>query len=157
MSSINHSDWSISEAHLKVLVNNWPTVGVRKPELRKSIPGMSGKRFVMSDMKSGIWMKPMGSRIGRTWSSVRDVGRGTLVLIVDGSTSQQSRQETDYEIIRDRIRELFHDRRSLDLEGELYSRVTVRDYDIDDSISRKFDIDIIEITSWFREDRPYKA
>ena len=98
-------------------------------------------------------MKPLGGQTTRSFSSVRDISRKTLVLFVSGSSTEQSRGETDYERIRDMMRDLFQDRRATGLCGEMYSTLSMTDYDIDDVISRKYDIDLIEIETIFREDR----
>jgi hypothetical protein len=37
----------------------------------------------------------------------------------------------------------------------MYSTVRVVDYDVDDTASREYDVDLIEIVSVFREDRTY--
>jgi hypothetical protein len=126
-------------------------VNVRRPIVLKKIPGFTGKRFTET-IKSGMWIKPLGSVSQRTFSSVRDISRRSLVVFVSGSSTGRSPGETDYEKIRDKIRELFQDRRATCLDGEMYSRTSVSDYDIDDVISRKYDIDIIEIETIFRED-----
>ena len=72
---------------------------------------------------------------------------------MSGSSTRQSSGATDYELIRDKIRDLFQDRRATGLAGELYSYTSTADYDTDDVVSRKYDIDIIEISTVFREDR----
>ena len=117
----------------------------------KSVPGLTGKRFTET-IKSGIWVKPLGGITQRTFSSVRDISRRSLVVFVSGSSTGRSGGATDYEKIRDMIRETFHDRRSTCLDGEMFSRTSMSDYDIDDVVSRKYDIDIIEIETIFRED-----
>lgn len=152
--AIRHRDWDVSTEHARLIVANWPRVSVRRPELRKRIPGLTGRRL-SDEIRSGIWMKPLGSESGKTFSSVRDVARKTAVLFVIGSTTNQSAEATEYEIVRDLIRELFHDRRATCLNGEIYSRVLTGDYDIDDALSRKYDVDLLEIVTWFREDRTY--
>lgn len=153
MSGIQHTDWDVSERHAEIIRENWPaSIAVRKPQLFKKIPGVTGKRFTET-VKSGVWLKPLGSQPGRTFSSVRDVVRKTLVVFVSGSSTRQSQTETDYELVRDKIRDLFQDRRVTGLDGELYSYTSMGDYDLDDVVSRKYDIDIIEISTVFREDR----
>lgn len=133
--------------------DNWPDgVKVRRPELLKKIPGVTGKRFTET-VKSGVWIKPLGSQPVKTFSSVRDVERKTLVVFVSGSSTRQSESATDYELIRDKIRDLFQDRRVTGLSGEIISFTSMGDYDMDDVVSRKYDIDIIEISTVFREDR----
>ena len=142
MTGIQHTDWSVSTTHAQLVNDNWPDgVSVRRPELLKKIPGVTGKRFTET-VKSGVWMKPLGSQPGRTFSGVRDVVRKTLVVFV-----------SDYELIRDKIRDLFQDRRATGMNGELYSFTSMGDYDTDDVVSRKYDIDTIEISTVFREDR----
>jgi hypothetical protein len=153
VAEIKHTDWDVSVSHQKAINEHWPSdVYVRKPELRKVIPGLTGKR-INSDVRSGMWMKPLGSETSRSFSSVRDITRKTLVLFVSGSSTEQSRGATDYEVVRDMIRDLFQDRRATGLCGEMFSKVSTTDYDIDDAISRKYDIDLLEINSIFREDR----
>lgn len=149
------TDWEVSQAHAREIINHWPdAVRVKKPEVRKNIRGVRGKRI--TDMiGAGMWIKPLGSVTGKSFSSVRDIGRRSLVVFAESTTTGMSEGETSYEIIRDLIRELFHDRRGCELPCELYSRVEAPDYDIDDALARKLDIDILEITSWFREDRVY--
>lgn len=155
--AIRHRDWDVSVRHGELIRDNWPAgVNVKRPEIRKTIPGLSGRR-ISEQIKSGIWMKPLGSMPGKTFSCVRDVGRRTLMLFVEGSTTGMSTRASDYEVIRDLVRELFHDRRVTGLDGEMYSRVTLGTYDIDDKVSRQYDIDMIEITTWFREDRTHSA
>jgi hypothetical protein len=153
MAGIRHTDWDVSERHAEIIRSNWPEgVSIRKPQLLKKIPGVTGKRFTET-VKSGVWLKPLGSQPGRTFSSVRDVVRKTLLVFVSGSSTRQSQSETEYELVRDKVRDLFQDRRVTDLNGELYSYTSMGDYDIDDVVSRKYDIDIIEISTVFREDR----
>lgn len=153
MAAINHTDWEVTNQHAKIIIENWPTaVGVRKPEVRKTIPGVYGDR-IGQGIRAGIWMKPLGSLSGRTYSGVRDIQRSTLMVFVQGSTTAQSREVTDYERIRELVRDLFHDRRGTQLDGEIYSRIRTVDYDIDDGVSREYDVDVIEIMSWFREER----
>lgn len=152
MTGIRHTDWDVSVEHARVIEEGWPDdVNVRRPVVLKKIPGITGKRFTET-VKSGMWIKPLGSVSQRTFSSVRDISRRSLVVFVSGSSTGRSSGETDYEKIRDKIRELFQDRRATCLDGEMYSRTSVSDYDIDDVISRKYDIDIIEIETIFRED-----
>lgn len=153
MTGIQHTDWAVSTKHAQLIRDNWPSgVGVRRPELLKKIPGVTGKRFTET-VKSGVFLKPLGSQPGRTFSGVRDVVRKTLVVFVSGSSTRQSSGTTDYELIRDKIRDLFQDRRATGLAGEMYSFTSAGDYDMDDVVSRKYDIDIIEISTVFREDR----
>jgi len=155
VSGIHYTDWEISLRHAQIIKEHWPdSVLVKQPEVRKSIIGVRGRR-ITDQIRSGIWMKPLGSMAYRTLSSTRDMRRSTLMVFVSGSTSGQSREETDYEKIRDLVRELFHDRRGTELNGELYSRVVTADYDMDDGVARQYDIDVIEIMSWFREERVY--
>jgi hypothetical protein len=151
--TIQHTDWEVSSTHAQMIRDNWPDgVKVRRPELLKKIPGVTGKRFTET-VKSGVWIKPLGSQPVKTFSSVRDVARKTLVVFVSGSSTRQSGSTTDYEQIRDKIRDLFQDRRVTGLSGEIMSFTSMGDYDMDDVVSRKYDIDIIEISTVFREDR----
>jgi len=151
--TIQHTDWEVSSTHAQMIRDNWPDgVKVRRPELLKKIPGVTGKRFTET-VKSGVWIKPLGSQPVKTFSSVRDVERKTLVVFVSGSSTRQSGSTTDYEQIRDKIRDLFQDRRVTGLSGEIMSFTSMGDYDMDDVVSRKYDIDIIEISTVFREDR----
>lgn len=149
---INHTDWEVTVEHARVIEENWPSgVNVRRPVVLKKIPGVTGKRFTET-VKSGVWMKPLGSSPLRTYSAVRDIERSSLVVFVSGSTSGRSSGATDYEKLRDMIVSVFHDRRSTCLDGEVYSQVSVSDYDMDDVVSRKYDIDTIQIKTVFRED-----
>jgi hypothetical protein len=153
LNGIQYTDWEISQAHAQVINNNWPAgVSVRRPTVRKNVQGVTGKR-ITETIKSGMWIKPLGSQPGRTFSGVRDVVRKSLVIFVSGTTSGQSSEATEYEKIRDKIRDLFQDRRSTGLNGEMYSYTSMGDYDMDDVVRRKYDIDIIEISTIFREDR----
>ncbi len=151
--TIQHTDWDVSSTHAQMIRDNWPSgVDVRRPKLLKKIPGVTGKRFTET-VKSGVWIKPLGSQSVKTFSSVRDVARKTLVVFVSGSSTRQSSSATDYELIRDKIRELFQDRRVTGLSGEIISTTSMSDYDQDDVVSRKYDIDVLEISTVFREDR----
>ena len=151
--TLKYTDWDVSEEHARLINELWPDgVTVRRPELRKSVQGLTGKR-VGDGIRSGMWMKPLGSQPGRTWSGIRDVARKTLVVFVSGSTTGQSVEATDYEKVRDMIRDRFQDRRATCLDGEMFSTASAGDYDIDDAISRKYDIDMMEITTILREDR----
>jgi hypothetical protein len=153
MAGIQYTDWDITERHAEIIVRQWPVgLGVKKPEVRKTIPGVKGRR-ISDQIRSGIWMKPLGSHSGRTYSSVRDIQRSTLMVFVSASTTGQSRDQVNYEKIRDLVRDIFHDRRGTDLNGEVFSRVVTADYDMDDAVTRQYDVDIIEIQSWFREER----
>lgn len=150
---IRHTDWDVSLEHARVIEENWPAgVNVRRPVVLKKIPGVTGKRFTET-IKSGMWIKPLGGVTQRSFSSVQDVSRRSLVVFVSGSSSGRSSGETDYEKVRDMIRSVFQDARSTCLDGEMFSRTSMTDYDIDDVVSRKYDIDIIEIETIFREDR----
>jgi hypothetical protein len=149
---IKHTDWDVSVEHSRVIQENIPDgVTIRTPVVLKKVPGLTGKRFTET-IKSGIWIKPLGGLSQRTFSSVRDISRRSLVVFVSGSSTGRSGGATDYEKVRDMIREKFHDRRATCLDGEMFSRTSMSDYDIDDVISRKYDIDIIEIETVFRED-----
>ena len=151
--TVQHTDWEVSSTHAQLINDNWPSgVNVRRPELLKKIPGVTGKRFTET-VKSGVWIKPLGSQSGRTFSGVRDVIRKTLVVFVSGSSTRQSGSATDYELVRDKIRELFQDRRVTGLSGEIISSTSMGDYDMDDVVSRKYDIDTMEISTTFREDK----
>jgi hypothetical protein len=151
--TIQHTDWEVSNTHAQIIRDNWPAgVSVRRPELLKKIPGVTGKRFTET-VKSGVWIKPLGSQSVKTFSSVRDVERKTLVVFVSGSSTRQSGSATDYEQIRDKVRDLFQDRRVTGLSGEIISFTSMGDYDMDDVVSRKYDIDTIQISTVFREDR----
>lgn len=153
MPAINHTDWEVTKQHAQVINDNWPSgVGVRKPEVRKTIPGVYGTR-ISQGIRSGIWMKPLGSLSGRTYSGVRDIQRSTLVVFAQATTTAQLQDVTDYERIRELVRDLFHDRRGTQLNGEVYSRIRTMNYDMDDGVSREYDVDVIEIMSWFREER----
>lgn len=153
MTGIQYTDWEVSQTHAQVINDNWPDgVSVRRPIVRKNVQGVTAKR-ITETIKSGMWIKPLGSQPGRTFSGVRDVVRKSLVVFVSGTTSGQSSAATDYEKIRDKIRDLFQDRRSTGLNGEMYSFTSMGDYDMDDVVRRKYDIDIIEISTIFREDR----
>ena len=149
---IKHTDWDVSLEHARIIEEGWPeNVNVRKPVVLKRIPGFTGKRFTET-IKSGMWIKPLGGVSMRTFNTVRDISRRSLVVFVSGSSTGRSADYTDYETIRDKIRDLFQDRRATCLDGEMYSTTSMSDYDIDDSISRKYDIDIIQIETVFRED-----
>lgn len=149
---IKHTDWDVSLEHARIIEEGWPEdVNVRKPVVLKRIPGFTGKRFTET-IKSGMWIKPLGGVSMRTFNTVRDISRRSLVVFVSGSSTGRSGGFTDYEAIRDKIRDLFQDRRATCLDGEMYSTTSMSDYDIDDSISRKYDIDIIQIETVFRED-----
>jgi len=152
---IQYTDYEVTQRHADVIVSEWPdSVLVRQPEVRKTIPGVVGKR-IGEGVKAGIWIKPLGKQIAKSWSSVRDVRRSSMVLFVQGSTTSLIDSQQGYEVIRELITELFHDRRGTKLCGELISRVSVGDYDIDDKVSRTYDIDILIITSTFREDKTF--
>lgn len=153
MAALQYTDWDVSQQHAQVIKDNWPAgIKVRKPIVLKNIPGVTGKR-ITETIKSGIWIKPLGSSPGRTFSGVRDVVRRSLVVFVSGTTTGQSMGATDYETVRDMIRDLFQDRRSTGLDGEMYSSTAMTDYDMDDTARRKYDVDLIEIQTIFREDR----
>ena len=153
--TIKFTDFEVSERHAEIIVSHWPdAVRVKKPELRKVIPGVNKGRITQK-VRSGIWIQPLGRQTVKSWSSVRDVARSSLVVFVRGSSTTITKEQEQYEIIRELISELFDDRRGTKLCGELISRVSSGDYDMDDSVARDYDIDILKITSIFREDKTY--
>lgn len=150
---LTYTDWEITQKHAEVIQAIWPDdVADFRLEVRKKIPGVTEKR-ITEKIKAGIWLKPLGSRPGRTFSNARDINRRSLFIFVSGSTTAQSDEATDYEKIRDAIISTFQDRRATGLDGELYSFTSAGDYDIDDVISRRHDVDLIQIETRFREDR----
>lgn len=149
--TIRYSDWDVSKKHVELIKKNAPR-SLRVMDARKSIPGVNGKR-VSDGLKAGVWTKPLGSRPGKTFSCVQDMAHISLVVFAQGSSTSQATSTPDYDALRTKILGLFHNRRATGLDGEIYSLVSVGDYDIDDAIARELDIDIYEIASWFREDR----
>ena len=153
MSSISYTDYEVTQKHAQVIEDNWPE-GVPKYrlEVRKKIPGVTEKR-ITEKVKTGIWFKPLGSRPIKMFSNARDVERRTLVVFVSASTTGQMDVAQDYEKIRDEIISTFQDRRATCLDGEIFSSTSMGDYDFDDVISRQHDVDLIQISTRFREDR----
>jgi hypothetical protein len=152
---IQYTDFDITKRHAAIIESEWPdSVKVQRPEVRKTIPGVKGTR-ITEGVRTGIWMKPLGRKTAKSWSSIRDIRRSTMVLFVLGSTTSLNDEQQPYEVIRELITELFDDRRGTKLCGELISTVSVGNYDVDDKLSRTYDIDVLVITSTFREDKTF--
>lgn len=151
MSTIRYSDWEVTQKHAEVIRRHCP-VETRHMQVRKVIPGVTTDRIIKG-LKSGIWIKPLGSVPGMTFSCVQDMGRRSLVVFAEGTTTGQSSGTPRYDAVRNKVIGLFHNRRATGLNGEKYSLCTVRRYDIDDVLRRELDVDVYEIMTWIREDR----
>ena len=151
--SIQHTDFAVAEAVKTVLEEFKPKKLRAKIHNRRNIPGLRGKR-ISRELREGVWIKSLGQRPGKTFSSVQDRTKRTLVLFVHGGSKTQVTEETLHDLFRRDIINYFHSQRSTGLEGELYSYVQIpSDYDIDDSFSRDRNVDIFIINTRFREDR----
>lgn len=151
MALVQPSDWEVTEKHAEIIRRNSP-VPLRTMHVRKSIPGVKGRR-ISAGLTSGLWLKPLGEAPGKTFGCLQDIAHSTLVIYAQSSTTAQATGTPDYDKLRAKIIRLFHNRRATRMNGEIYSRVDVGDYDIDDALAREMDVDVYEITSWFREDR----
>lgn len=149
MSVIRYTNWEVSEAHVNLIKTHSP-LNFRHLALRKKIPGVRGKR-VTNKIKAGVWAKPLGQQPRMTFSKVQDTAHKTLIVFARGTTTGQSDGIPDYDLLRQKIIGMFHNRRGTELDGEVYSFVAVDDYDIDDDVDQ--DVDVYEITSVIREDR----
>lgn len=149
---IHYSDLQISKLHTDE-INKLPAMQLRAPAIcRKRIPGIRLAN-IEDSFTSGIWLQPLGSILGTTFSSVQDIGRPTLVVIGQGSSTDQAIEEPLYSILRQEIASLFHNKRVLGIPGELFSEVDLPQYGMSEALSRKMDIVTMRITTWIREDR----
>lgn len=146
-----YTDWEIAQEIARVLRQN-QAAGYRNPQVRKYIAGMSGNRLT-EQLKVGVWVKPLGSQSVRTMSCVEDVNHKTLVVIAEAYSTGDSEQTPTGDNYRQLIRRLFHNRRGTALVCEMYSTVRETNYDIDEALQRKLDVQLFVIESRFREDR----
>lgn len=147
-----YTDWEVAEAQLDQIVTGLPT-GIRAPQLRKYIEGVAGKK-ITEQLKVGVWLKPIGSESGTTYSCVQDVRHPTLLIIAEASSTGDSYGTPLYDTYRQLIRRLFQNRRATGLDCEMYSTVQEGDYEIDERLlQRKMDIQMFVITTVIREDR----
>ena len=152
LAQIKYTDWQITKLHARE-INNLPTLKLPLPAAhRKRIPAVRGDS-IGDELKSGVWLAPLGSSYGTTFSSVQDVGHSTLVLMAQGTSTDQTDSEPDFANWRQQIADLFHNKRVLGLPGEMYSTVDLMEYNLSERLSRTMDVVALRITSWFREDR----
>lgn len=149
---ITYTDYEVSQEHAKLLEENLPPMFRTPIQVRKYIEGVRGRR-IGEGLKEGIWVKPIGSVSGTTFSSVQDVAHRSLVIVAQRSTTGDMPNAPRYDRFRQTIRKLFQNRRSTRLKCELYTTVSEGSYEIDEALMRKLDVDIFEISTRFREDR----
>lgn len=146
-----YNDWEIAERHTQIVKEFLPQ-GFRAPQLALNIEGVVGTK-INDSLRSGTWLKPMGSEVVRTFSSIHDVNRSTLLVVAIGRTTIQSDQAPKLMEFAEKIRTAFADRRVLKLLGELFSSHEPAGYSIDDSLARKYDVYQVILNTRMREDR----
>lgn len=148
---MRHNDWNVSMRH-RDLVRGIAHDSLREAQLQQSIVGVVGKR-ITDDLRAGIWMMPLGSDVVKTFSSIHDVDRKTLLVAALGNSTRQSESTPPLFALSEALRTMFASRRCARLEGELFSWQETADYDIDDKLARKYDVIQIILSTRLREDR----
>ena len=146
------TDWEVAEAQRDAIVAALPATFRTPIQIRKYIQGMSGKRLG-EGVRAGIWLKPLGSESGTTFNAVQDVRHSTLLVMVQPSSTGDSSGAPRYDTYRQLIRGAFQNRRSTGLLCELFSQVDEADYEIDERLQRKMDVNLMVITTTIREAR----
>jgi hypothetical protein len=146
-----HNDWSVTSRHLEI-VDNLKPAGLRPAQIWQTIPGVVGKR-INADLREGIFLMPLGSEIGNTYSSVHDVNRKSLLVAAIGRSTSQSNGPPVLMQLAESVRTAFANTRVAEMLGELYSSHEIAGYDIDDALARKLDVIQIILVSRFRETR----
>lgn len=156
MAISTYTDWEVAEAQKAQLISGldqrFPGTHRTPIQVRKYITGMVGKRLT-DQVKAGIWLKPLGSEPGTTFSCVQDVRHPTLLVMVQPSTTGDSDGAPRYDNYRQLVRDLFHNRRATGLNCEMYSHVVPEDYEVDERLQRAMDVQIFLITTVIRESR----
>ncbi len=148
---VYYTDWEVTQAHAVQIVNCLPS-NVRRPVVRKYIAGVRRERLT-EQLKSGVWLKPLGSQPNTTFSSLQDVTHSSLLIIAQGSSTGDSNGAPLLDAYRQCVRRLFHNKRGSGLQCEMYSTVRSAQYDIDEALQRKLDVQLFVISSRFREDK----
>lgn len=149
--TIRYNDWDITKRHAEIIDEIKPP-SLRATQVHTSIPGVVNRRLT-SDLREGLYLMPMESPIGLTYSSVHDVNRRSLFVASIGKSTTQSASTPLLMQLLEAIRTAFASRRVVRLPGELYSSHANAGYDIDDQLARKADVIQIILTTRFREDR----
>ena len=149
--STTYTDWEVAQAQMSQIVAGLPDT-IRTPQLRKYIAGMEGKRLT-EQLRAGVWLKPLGSVSGTTFSCVQDVRHPTLLVVAEKSSTGDSDGAPLYDVYRQLIRRIFQNRRSTGLDCEMYSTVDEGSYEIDEALQRIMDVQTFVITTVIREDR----
>jgi len=149
--TVQYNDWDITKKHAEIIDALKPT-SLRPSQVHTTIPGVVNRRLT-SDLREGIYLMPLESPIGNTFSSVHDVNRRSLLVASIGKSTTQSSGTPPLMQLAESIRTAFASRRVVRLTGELYSSHEIASYDIDDQLARKADVIQIILTSRFREDR----
>lgn len=146
-----HNDWEVTTRHLAI-VDALKPAGLRQAQIWQTIPGVVGKR-ITADLREGIFLMPLSSEIGNTYSSVHDVNRRSLLVAAIGKSTAQSRDVPKLMQLAELIRTAFASTRVVEMIGELYSSHEIAGYDIDDALARKLDVIQMILVSRFRETR----
>lgn len=146
-----YNDWDITQRHAEI-VNELKPGKLRTAQVHTVIPGVLGRR-ITKDLREGIYLMPMDSRVTNTYSSVHDVMRRSLLVASIGITTTQSLDPPVLMKLAERLRNAFAAKRVVEMNGELYSSHEISGYDVDDDLARRADVIQIVLTSLFREDR----
>lgn len=148
---MRYDDWTIANKHKEIVADLVPDT-MRAPHLALSIPGVENNR-INDGIRAGVWMAPQSSEVVRQFSSVQDVRRNTLLLLVTGTSTTRAFETPGLMTVSESLRTTFANKRALKIIGELYTGITPTDYQIDDGVRRKYDLLLFTISTTTREDR----
>jgi hypothetical protein len=151
MTALRYNDWDITNKHAEI-VDGLKPAGLRPSQVHTTIPGVINRRLT-GDLREGVYLMPLESPIGLTYSSVHDVNRRSLLVASIGKSTTQSKGTPLLMQLLEAIRTAFASRRVVRLPGELYSSHEIASYDVDDQLARKADVIQVILTTRFREDR----
>jgi hypothetical protein len=149
--TVRYTDWQIANRHAEIVDELRPQ-GLRETQVHTSIPGVVNQR-ITADLREGLFLMPLESPVGLTYSSVHDVNRRSLFVASIGKSTTQSTSTPILMQLAEAIRTAFASRRVVRLVGELYSSCEIAGYAIDDQLALKLDVIQIILTSRIREDR----
>lgn len=146
-----YTDWEIAIEHARLLQGALPSP-MRKVQVRKFIEGMTGRRLG-EGLRAGVYVKPIGGVTAKSFSDINDVDRSSLIVVATKSTTGESREAPMVDRCRQAIRGLFDNRRATCLPCEIFSYLSPSSYEIDEALQRTMDVDLLVVTTRYREDR----
>ena len=149
--AIRYNDWQLTNIHADVLREVLPS-GLRELQVWRDIPGIfAGK--VTDSLRAGVYLQPLKSEVMIQYSSTQDIARRSLLVIAQGRTGRQDDHEPPTIAFLEEVRTLFANKRVTELQCELYSSHESSAYTIDDTLSRKLSVVMVELSTTLREDR----